>query len=142
MLVQKASLHCDFNDNIEKIKIHFTQKCIQTLLKTCRQVGAESLYKTLFDSMSSERVSDERKSLTKMRVMVVIYIMLFSMSQKANWFQVALSRTPQQFGVAEQGLASLRNLGIAVHPRTVKVATQLSACNNLDNLTLFFQSVV
>ena len=43
--------------------------------------------------------------------MVVIYMMMYGKSQKANYFQVALSRTLQQFGIAEQGLASLRNLG-------------------------------
>ena len=48
--------------------------------------------------------------------------MIYSLSQKANWFQVTLARTLEQFGISEHGLASLRNLGVAAHPRTVQAA--------------------
>jgi hypothetical protein len=74
--------------------------------------------------------------------MVVIYIMMYSHSQRANWFQITLSRTLQQFGISDQGLVSLRNLGVAVHPRTVKAATQSSAAFHLDSVTSLFQEVV
>ena len=87
-------------------------------------------------------MSDERKSLTKLRAMVVIYIMIYSHSQRANWFQVTLARTLQQLGISDQGLASLKNLGVAAHPRTVKSASQSSANLHLDNVASFFQDVV
>ncbi|CAB4030684.1 Hypothetical predicted protein, partial [Paramuricea clavata] len=82
--------------------------------KNCKQVGAEELFKVLFDAMSSNRMSDERH-FTKLRTMVVIYIMMYSHSQSAKWFQITLSGTLQQFGISDQGLASLRNLGAAAH---------------------------
>jgi hypothetical protein len=60
----------------------------------CMEVGATfSLFSTLHDAMSSDRMSDERQELTKLRVMVVIYIMMDSQSQPADWFQVSLART-------------------------------------------------
>jgi hypothetical protein len=42
--------------------------------------------------MSSEKMSTERKDLAKLRAMVVICIMPYSQSEKANWFQVTLAR--------------------------------------------------
>ena len=87
-------------------------------------------------------MSTERKNLAKLRAMVVAYIMMYSQSQKANWFQVTLARTLQQFGISDQGLASLRNLGVAAHPRSVKTASKLSAAFHLDNVACFFQQVV
>ena len=80
--------------------------------------------------MWSERMSEERKHLCSVRTMVVIYIMLYSQSQKCNSFQVALSRTLQQFGISNKGLESLRNLGIAAHPRTVKILTRSSSSHD------------
>lgn len=110
--------------------------------KICKKVGAENLFNLLVDAMSSEKMSTERKNLAKFRAMVVTYIMVYSQSQKANWFQVTLARTLQQFGISGQGLASLRNLGVAAHPRTVKTASKLSAALHLDNVACFFQQVV
>lgn len=48
----------------------------------------------------------------------------------------------QQFGITEQGLASLRNLGIAAHPRTVKAACLSTASSHLSNLQSFFNQAV
>ncbi|XP_028405775.1 uncharacterized protein LOC114528351 [Dendronephthya gigantea] len=110
--------------------------------QVCLQIGAEKLFNKLCNAMSLSRMSAERKHLTKLRTMVVIYIMMFSQSQKANWFQVTLARTLQQFGISDQGLASLRNLGVATHPRTVKMASELSAASHLGNVETFFQEVV
>ena len=56
--------------------------------------------------------------------------MVYSQSQRCNSFQIALSRTLQQFGISEKGLESLRNLGITAHPRTVKTQSRLSQFNN------------
>ena len=47
--------------------------------------------------------------------------MMYFQSQESNAFQIALSRTPQQFGITKEKLESLQNLGIAAHPQTVKV---------------------
>ena len=87
-------------------------------------------------------MSDERQELTKVRVMVVIYIMIYSQSQRANWFQVSLARTLQQFGISQQGLASLRNLGIVAHPRTIKASMHMSSASHLDRVKGFFQTAI
>ena len=68
--------------------------------------------------------------------------MMYGQSQKDNYFQVAFSRTLQQFGIEEQGLASLRNLGIAAHPRTVQAEAKLSASIHLDNVNIFFEEAI
>ena len=59
--------------------------------------------------------------------MVIIYRMMYSQSQKCNLFQVALSRTLQQFGISNEGIESLRNLGIAAHPQTIRASTKSSS---------------
>ena len=75
--------------------------------RICKDVGAENLYHCIKDAICSDRMSDERKHLSQVRTMVVIYIMVYSQSQRSNSFQVALSRTLQQIGISEQGLQSL-----------------------------------
>ena len=110
--------------------------------KICEQIGADNLYKVLCSTMGTERMSNERKYLTKLRAMVVIYIMMYSHSQRVNIFQVTLARTLQQFGITDQGLASLQNLGIAAHPRTMKAAIQSSSTSHFDNVISFFQKAV
>ena len=89
----------------------------------CKTAGAGNFYLGIKNAMWSERMSEERKQLCSVCTMVVIYIMLYSQSHKCNSFQVALSRTLQQFGISNKRLASLRNLGTAAHPRTVKILT-------------------
>ena len=59
----------------------------------CKTAGAENFYLSIKNAMGSERMSEEHKQLCSVRTMVVIYIMLYSQSQKCNAFQVALSRT-------------------------------------------------
>ncbi len=148
-LQQKAETCSDFKKDLHKLCTYFSSTLNQcpemdpsAFEKICEQVGAGKLLKALYDLMSSERMSEDRKNLTKLRAMVVIYIMMYSHSQRANWFQVTLARTLQQFGISDQGLASLRNLGVAAHPRTVKSASQSSATLHLDNVASFFQEVV
>ena len=87
-------------------------------------------------------MSTERKQLSKLRTMVIIYIMVYSQSQRSNSFQVALSRTLQQFGITEQGLQSLRNLGIAAHPHTVKAQAKLSSSAHSNQVVSFIESAV
>ncbi len=48
-------------------------------------------------------MSAEPKDLNKIRTMVIIYIVVYSQSQRSSSFQVALARTLQQFGISEQG---------------------------------------
>lgn len=148
-LLQKASLTVDFKGYLNKIRNYFSSILNQSpemdptkFEKICKQVGAESLFNVLSAAMTTERMSDERKHLTKLRTMVIIYIMIYSLSQKANWFQVTLARTLEQFGISEHGLASLRNLGVAAHPRTVQAAAQSSATFHLNIVAEFFQEVV
>ena len=87
-------------------------------------------------------MSTERKQFSKLRTMVIIYIMVYSQSQRSNSFQVALSRTLQQFGITEQGLQSLRNLGIAAHPHTVKAQAKLSSSAHSNHVVSFIESAV
>ena len=148
-LLKKASFCVDFQGDLNKISNYFTSVFNQLpemdpnkFEQICKQVGAENLFHTLCAAMTSGRMSEERKHLTKLRSMVVIYIMMYSLSQRSNWFQVTLARTLQQFGINERGLESLRNLGVAAHPRTVKAATKSSASFHLDNVASFFQEVV
>jgi hypothetical protein len=108
----------------------------------CMEAGAANLFSTLYNAMSSDRMSEERQELTKLRVMVVIYIMIYSQSQRANWFQISLARTLQQFGISQQGLASLRNLGIVAHPRTIKASMQASSASHIDKVKAFFHTVI
>ena len=108
----------------------------------CQNVGAENLYRCIKDAICSERMSDERKHLSQVRTMVVIYIMVYSQSQRSNSFQVALSRTLQQFGINEQGLQSLRNLGIAAHPHTIKVQAKLSSSCHSNHVIRFIESAI
>ena len=147
LLVHKASLYCDFKAELNKVKSYYSKSLQSPLMdphafeKVCNDVGAEKLYSTIFGSMCPDQISNERKHLTKIRAMVIIYIMMYSLSQKANWFQIALSRTLQQFGITERGLASLKNLGIAAHPHTVKAAARSSAASHSVNMASFIQTV-
>ena len=51
----------------------------------CRQVRVASPFSTLHDAINSNRMSDERQELTKMRVvLIVIYIMMYSQLQRAG----------------------------------------------------------
>ena len=68
--------------------------------------------------------------------------MIYSQSQRANWFQVSLARTLQQFGISQQGLASLRNLGTVAHPRTIKTSIHVSSASHLDRVKGFFQTAI
>ena len=76
--------------------------------------------------------------LTQLRAMAVMYVMIYSRSQKNNWFQITLARTLKQFCITDEGLASLRNLGLAAHPHTVKIASRSSASLHLDIVASFF----
>ena len=113
-LQQKASTCAKFKKDLEKLSAYFSSTINQCpemspaeFEKICGQIGADNLFKAMYDLMSSERMSDERKSRTKLWAMVVICIMIYSHSQRANWFQVTLARTLQQFGISDQGLACL-----------------------------------
>ncbi len=83
------------------------------LKKICRDAVGENLYQCINDAICSDGMSAECKDLNKIRTMVIIYIMIYSQSQRSNSFQVTLARTLQQFGISEHGLRSLGNLGIA-----------------------------
>ena len=98
--LRKASSTVNVDADLERLKTFFLTYDPQPPVMDpdrfqdiCIQVGAASLFKTLYDAMSSTRMSDERQQLTKLRVMVVPYLMMYSKSQGANWFQVSLART-------------------------------------------------
>ena len=128
-LLQKTANIIDIEGDLEKLKTFFLAYDPQPPImdpdrfqEICAQAGVANLFSILNNAMSSTRTSDERQQLTKLRVMVVLYIIMYSSSQRANWLQLSLARTLQQFGISYQGLASLRNLGIVAHPRTMKAS--------------------
>ncbi len=108
----------------------------------CDEAGAGNIFPFLFNAMSFGRTSESRAQLNKIRTMVVIYMMIYGQSQKANWFQLALSRTLLQYGISHHGLASLRNLGIAAHPKTIKVASTSSSKAHMDTVNTFIQDAI
>ena len=67
--------------------------------KICEQIGADNLYKVLCSTMGTERMSNERKYLSKLRALVVIYIIMYSHSQRVKLFQVTFARTLKQIGI-------------------------------------------
>ena len=148
-LIHKAAENIDIKGDLEKLKKFFLAYDPQPAVMDpeqfqhmCTQAGAANLFSTLYNAMSSYRMSDERQKLTKVRVMVVIYIMIYSQSQRGNWFQVSLARTLQQFGISQQGLESLRNLGIVAHPRTIKASMHVSSASHLDRVKGFFETAI
>ena len=148
-LLHKAAGTIDIEGDLEKLKTFFLSNDPQPPVmnpdrfeEICTQVGAANLFSILYTAMSSPRMSDERQQLTRLRVMVVLYIMMYSKSQRANWFQVSLARSLQQFGISQQGLASLRNLGIVAHPRTMKATILASSACYLGKVKEFFQAVI
>ena len=148
-ILGKAARNIDMKGDLEKLKTFFLSYDPQPPIMDpdqfqdiCKQVGVSNLFSTLHDAMSTNRMSDERQKLTKMRVVVVIYIMMYSQSQRANWFQVSLARTLKQFGISQQGLASLRNLGIVAHPQTIKASIVASSASHLERVKDFFQTII
>ena len=61
-------------------------------------------------------------------------MLLYGLTQKNNWFQIALSRTLTEYGISEHGLTSLKNLGIAANLRTVKSASKASSHSHLNSV--------
>ena len=99
-LIHKASKYVDFKGDLDKIIKYFLSVSNQCPVmdpaefeKICEQIGADNIYKVLCSTKGTERMSNERKYLTKLRAMVVIYIMMYSHSQRVNLFQVTLART-------------------------------------------------
>ena len=107
LLVDKASLYCDFKADLDKIKSYYSRSLQSPLMdphvfeKVCNNVGAEKLY-SIFGATCPHQISNQRKYLTKIRATVIIYIMMYSLSKKADWLQIALPRTLQQFGITER----------------------------------------
>ena len=110
--------------------------------KLCIDAGAENLYHCINNAICSERMSHECKHLSSIRTMVIIYIMMYSQSQKSNLFQVSLSRILQQFGISNEGIEPLRNLGIAAYPETIRVLTKSSAFSHPDHVLAFIESAI
>ena len=67
---------------------------------------------------------------------------MYSKSQRANWSNVSLSRTLQQFVISQQVLSSLRNLGITAHPCTIKGSMLIWSASHLDRVKEFFKTVI
>ena len=144
-MVEKASLSSDFKNDIFKIR-SFISNSAQPEMdpnvfeKICSDAGANNHYKCIRDSISSDNMSEECKQLSGIRTMVIIYIMMYSQSQKSNAFQIALSRILEQFGITKRGLESLRNVG--AHPQTVKFSAKSSTSNHLNGVLTFIELAI
>ena len=55
---------------------------------TCIDARSANLYGYINDAICSDRMPTERKQLSKLQKMVIIYIMVYSQSQRSNSFQV------------------------------------------------------
>ena len=69
-LQEKARTCAKFKKDLEKLSAYFSSTINQCpemspaeFEKICRQIGADNLFKAMYDLMSSERMSDERKVL-------------------------------------------------------------------------------
>ena len=94
ILLKKASFSTNFKNDLIKIRSHISNLPQPEMNPTaferiCQDVGAENLYRCIKDAICSERMSDERKHQSQVRTMVVIYIMVYSQSQRSNFFQVS-----------------------------------------------------
>lgn len=147
-LVKKASFCPDFKNDLSKIRSFITKSSQQEIMdpnafeKICKDAGAHNIYQCIREAIFTDSMSEERKHLSSIRTMVIIYIMMYSQSQKSNTFQVALSRILQQFGITKQGLESLRNLGIAAHPQTIKVLRKSSCSTHSSDVITFIDSAI
>jgi hypothetical protein len=88
---EKLTEKPDIKGDLEKLKTFLlsydpqpTVMDVDKFQNICMQAGATNLFSTLYDAMTSSRMSDERQDLTKLRVMVVIYVMMYSQSQRAK----------------------------------------------------------
>lgn len=146
LLVKAANVPFDMRSEVTKL----SQKCYQLfgnsaqpemnpdkMEKICLEAGAINLFSSIYESMVTERQSSDRKKLNRSRTVVIIYMLLYGLSQKNNWFQIALARTLTEHGISEHGLTSLKNLGIAAHPRTVKSASKASSDSHLETVVNF-----
>ena len=146
-LLKKASFCSNFQNDLLKIT-SFVSNMTQPEMdpnafeKLCIDAGAENLYHCIKDAICRERMSHERKHLSGIRTIVIIYLMMYSQSQKCNLFQVALSRILQQFGISNEGIESLRNLGIAAHPQTIRASTKSSSFSHSDHVLTFIESAI
>ena len=149
-LIRDASRSFDLQNEVTQVRLRCTELFGDDgnpemdpikFEKVCEDAGARNIFQSIYKSICAERMSESRLYLNRIRTMVIIYILVFGQSQKSNWFQVSLSRTLSQYGISEPGLAALRNLGIAAHPRTVQTAKVSAASSHLEQVKNFFHEV-
>ena len=146
-LKKQASFCPDFQNDLMKIRPFVSnmpspEMNPQAFEQMCKNVGADNLYNCIKDAICSEKMSDERKHLSEVHTKVIIYIMVCSKSQKSNSFQVALSRILLQFGISQQGLESLKNLGITAHPETIRKNVAKSSSLTENHVLTFVESAI
>ena len=64
--------------------------------------------------MSNEDQSEKRYEQNKKKFVTIIYMLMYNQSQKASWFQKAMSNMVVRKGISEGGLSVLHKSGIAV----------------------------
>ena len=90
----------------------------ESLRLACISAGANKLFATILNAMSSEDTSAQRQALNEKKAVTIIYMRMFGQSQKANWFQKVISNIAVGKGISEGGLSVLNKSGITVSKST------------------------
>ena len=92
----------------------------EAMREICHAAGADKLFDTILEAMSTDDQSIGREKQNEKRVVAVIYMLMFGQSQKANWFQKILANEVVSKGVSGTGLSMLNKTGVAVSKSTQK----------------------
>lgn len=150
-LMKRMSSHCDLKEEVSRLRAHCFEKFGKRgnpvsdpaqFKELCKNAGANNIFDALLNAMTTERQSDNRKSLNELRAMSIIYTLIYGQSQQANWFQVATTRTLKGLGVSDRGVEALRNMGLAAHPVTVSTVAKEIAADHLESVKQVFDDAV
>ena len=89
-----------------------------SLQEACIVASANKLSHVIFNAMSYEDRSEKRQEHNKEKVVTIIYMLMYSRSQKASWFQKVMSNMVVGKDMSEGGSSVLHKSGIAVSKST------------------------
>lgn len=102
----------------------------KSVKEVCQSAGSNKLFKIIMEGMSSEEHSSSRESMNEKKAVAIIYMMMFGQSQKASWFQRAISSEVAGRGISETGLNILNKSGIAISKSTQRRVLYKTAANH------------
>lgn len=86
-VITKISSYCDLKEEISRLRAHCFEKFGKRgdpvsdpaqFKELCKNAGANNIFNALLNAMTKERQSDNRKSLNELRVISIIYTLLYS----------------------------------------------------------------